>query len=101
MLAIGGDGRAFETGRVAACQPQLGGLRNGDALAVGGVGAGADRNGDDGVMGVGVALLGEGLDVAVAGRRALRTIAGERPSWRSRSSKPRISGTVNCVSRSA
>ena len=66
MLPIGGDRRALQPGGIAAFQPQLGGLGDGDALAVGGMRAGADGDPDDGVMGVGIALLGEGLDVAVA-----------------------------------
>ena len=39
---------------------------DGDALAVGGMRSGADRDADQGVMGIGVALLGEGLEVAIA-----------------------------------
>ena len=66
MLAIGGDRRALQASRIAALQPQLGGLGNGDALAVGGMGAGADGGSHDGVVGVGVALLREGLEMAVA-----------------------------------
>jgi hypothetical protein len=67
VLPVGGDRRALEAGRVAALEPQLGGLGDGDALAVGGVGPGADGDADDGMVRVGIALLREGLDVAVTG----------------------------------
>jgi hypothetical protein len=67
VLPVGGDRRALEAGRVAALEPQLGGLGDGDALAVGGVRSRADGDADDGVVRVGITPLREGLDVAVAG----------------------------------
>jgi hypothetical protein len=66
MLPVGGDRRAFQAGRIAACEPQLGGPDDRGALAVGGVRSGTDGDPYDRVVGVGVALLREGLDVAVA-----------------------------------
>ena len=66
VLLVSGERRPLQPGTLAAFEPKLPGLRDGAAAALGGVDAVADIDRDDGVVRIGVALLGEGLDVPVA-----------------------------------
>ena len=54
---------ALDAGRFPAREPQPSGFGHRDAAAVGGVDAGADIDRDLRMIGVGVALAGEGLEV--------------------------------------
>jgi hypothetical protein len=66
MLPVPFQRRALDASGLAAFDPQPASLGDGDAPAVGGVDAGTDVDGGLGVVGVGVLLAGEGLDVPVA-----------------------------------
>jgi hypothetical protein len=66
VLAIARERGALDAGRLAAREPPPSGLGDRDRPAVGGVDAGADINCDLAVMGVGIALLRESLEVPVA-----------------------------------
>ena len=57
------EGGAFELGRRAAFEPQPSGFDHHDAGAVGRMDAGFHIDRDMGVIGVGVLLAGEGLEV--------------------------------------
>ena len=63
MLPVMFQRGALQLGRLAAFDPVPSGFRDGEAAALGGMGPGPHINRDDGVIGVGVALAGEGLDV--------------------------------------
>src|SRR5262249_44936074 len=66
VLLVGRNRRLLQVRLLAGFEPQRGGLGDGDALAVGGVGASTDGDPDDGGMGIGVTLAGERLDMALA-----------------------------------
>jgi hypothetical protein len=66
MVPVIHQRRAFQIGRFRAPDPLLAGLSDRDALAPGGVRARLHVHGDGGVIGVGVALVGERLEMAAA-----------------------------------
>ena len=66
MVAVVDHSRAFELGRLAGFKPEPARLRDGDAVAIGGVSSRSHVHGDRRVVGVGITFTGEGLEVAVA-----------------------------------
>src|SRR6516162_6977923 len=64
MLAIIDECGALDAGCFPTREPQLAGVGYRDAATVGGVNAGADIDGDLRMIGIGIALAGEGLEMS-------------------------------------
>ena len=66
MLAVAAERGGLDAGRFPTRQPQPAGFADRDAAAVGGVGASTNIDSDLGMMGVGIPLAFEGLEVSIA-----------------------------------